>query len=49
MKITILAFTISFVFSFISELALNNTGIIIGILILFTFSKIVSYFYKSKN
>ena len=37
MKITLLAFIISFIFSFISELALTNTGTIIGILILFTF------------
>ena len=36
-KITLLAFIISFIFSFISELALTNTGIIIGILILFAF------------
>lgn len=36
-KITLLAFIISFVFSFISELALNNTGVFIGIIILFIF------------
>lgn len=36
-KITLLAFVISFIFSFISEMALNNTGIIVGIIILFIF------------
>jgi len=36
-KITVLAFFISFVFSLISELALNNTGIFIGIIILILF------------
>ena len=36
-KITLLAFVISFVFSFISEITLNNTGIIVGIVILFAF------------
>lgn len=36
-KITLLAFIISFIFSFISEIALNNTSVIIGIIILFTF------------
>lgn len=37
MKITLIAFIISFVFSFISEMALNNTGTVIGIIILFVF------------
>lgn len=36
-KITILAFIISFVFSFISEISLSNTSIVVGILILFFF------------
>ena len=36
-KITLMAFIISFIFSFISEIALNNTGVFIGIIILFTF------------
>lgn len=36
-KITLLAFVISFAFSFISELALNNTGVFVGIIILFVF------------
>jgi len=36
-KITLLAFIISFIFSFISEIALNNTGIIVGIIILLVF------------
>jgi len=36
-KITLLAFAISFLFSFISEIALNNTGIVIGIIILLIF------------
>jgi len=36
-KITLMAFIISFIFSFVSEIALNNTGTIIGIIILFVF------------
>lgn len=36
-KITLMAFMISFIFSFISEIALNNTGIVLGIIILFVF------------
>lgn len=36
-KITLIAFIISFIFSFISEIALSNTGIVVGIIILFVF------------
>ncbi len=36
-KITVLAFIISLIFSLISELALNNVGIIIGVIVLFIF------------
>ena len=36
-KITLIAFIISFIFSFMSEIALNNTSTVIGIIILFVF------------
>ena len=35
--ITVLAFVISFIFSFISEIALGNTGIFVGVIILISF------------
>lgn len=37
LKITLIAFIISLIFSFISEIALSNTGIVVGIILLFAF------------